>query len=229
MRGTPTIESANKAKARDHPRVCGEHAADGLAVLEAQGSSPRMRGTRCSVITRNGSTGIIPAYAGNTLRWTRYHCRRRDHPRVCGEHFFRSFVDEWGGGSSPRMRGTHGRRRIHVRRNGIIPAYAGNTPRLSNGGMEQRDHPRVCGEHSEGKIGAFRLLGSSPRMRGTLHSQGQRREEPGIIPAYAGNTLHHMVAARVGRDHPRVCGEHLVVVVLGEYSVGSSPRMRGTR
>ena len=229
MRGTPTIESANKAKARDHPRVCGEHAADGLAVLEAQGSSPRMRGTRCSVITRNGSTGIIPAYAGNTLRWTRYHCRRRDHPRVCGEHFFRSFVDEWGGdhprvcgehmgaaestsggmGSSPRMRGTLLDSRTAGWNNGIIPAYAGNTPKERSVPSVSWDHPRVCGEHYTAKGNDGRNLGSSPRMRGTRCITWSPLGSAGIIPAYAGNTM--------------------TSAAMGNEAAGSSPRMRGTR
>ena len=31
------------------------------------------------------------------------------------------------------------------------------------------------------------------------------------------------------RDHPRVCGEHLVFAAVALSTVGSSPRMRGTR
>ena len=127
------------------------------------------------------------------------------------------------------MRGTHGRRRIHVRRNGIIPAYAGNTPRLSNGGMEQRDHPRVCGEHYTAKGNDGRNLGSSPRMRGTRCITWSPLGSAGIIPAYAGNTwsLHQ---SKTGlRDHPRVCGEHVRQYGRMHIERGSSPRMRGTQ
>ena len=49
----------------------------------------------------------------------------------------------------------------------------------------------------------------------------------GIIPAYAGNTNFGMPFSFARRDHPRVCGEHLVFVVV-VVVVGSSPRMRGT-
>ena len=51
----------------DHPRVCGEHCVRAPFSKPVPGSSPRMRGTqRLAVHVRDG-TGIIPAYAGNTL------------------------------------------------------------------------------------------------------------------------------------------------------------------
>ena len=37
-------------------------------IRTAQGSSPRMRGTHCDDYGYRGEDGIIPAYAGNTLR-----------------------------------------------------------------------------------------------------------------------------------------------------------------
>ena len=51
----------------------------------------------------------------------------------------------------------------------------------------------------------------------------------GIIPAYAGNTFRGLTMNCVRRDHPRVCGEHVVSDVLFAVDSGSSPRMRGTR
>ena len=53
----------------DHPRVCGEHRRQRLHAHRARlGSSPRMRGTPIPMWLSNGEHGIIPAYAGNTLR-----------------------------------------------------------------------------------------------------------------------------------------------------------------
>ena len=51
---------------RDHPRVCGEHTASTQVLRRSLGSSPRMRGTLLRVRAERQSTGIIPAYAGNT-------------------------------------------------------------------------------------------------------------------------------------------------------------------
>ena len=66
------------------------------------------------------------------------------------------------------MRGTHQIFR-HVRgKIGIIPAYAGNTRYIRRASRQDRDHPRVCGEHVVGMMGSGKSMGSSPRMRGTL-------------------------------------------------------------
>ena len=53
---------------RDHPRVCGEHEVSEHLLGHLQGSSPRMRGTRDTLAIPLMFGGIIPAYAGNTLR-----------------------------------------------------------------------------------------------------------------------------------------------------------------
>ena len=90
----------------DHPRVCGEHSTLGSGWLSAVGSSPRMRGTRLKGHVHDNTQGISPANAGNTPSPQHIRERRRDHPRVCGEHSTHTF--SWGHnrGSSPRMRGT---------------------------------------------------------------------------------------------------------------------------
>ena len=152
-------------------------------------------------------------------------------------------------GSSPRMRGTPIACRILSAPAGIIPAYAGNTARYRNLRKLYWDHPRVCGEHRQHGLHGRHQSGSSPRMRGTLNYPSGDAEAAGIIPAYAGNTSiehrkrrwnwdhprvcgEHTPSARsspLPRDHPRVCGEHMVSRSLAMASLGSSPRMRGTR
>ena len=57
-----------ESSARDHPRVCGEHMYEADVMKPSPGSSPRMRGTLVLNISLFLSTGIIPAYAGNTSR-----------------------------------------------------------------------------------------------------------------------------------------------------------------
>ena len=71
---------------RDHPRVCGEHGSAAKFVGYCLGSSPRMRGTRFVSDASNFLTGIIPAYAGNTVVYFGFELCCGDHPRVCGEH-----------------------------------------------------------------------------------------------------------------------------------------------
>ena len=53
---------------RDHPRVCGEHNRTRRDFRVYEGSSPRMRGTHITFPLNINTFGIIPAYAGNTLR-----------------------------------------------------------------------------------------------------------------------------------------------------------------
>ena len=70
-------------------------------------------------------------------------------------------------------------------------------------------------------------LGSSPRMRGARTVLLYLLEEGRIIPAYAGSTGERGHAFQEQGDHPRVCGEHLLVGGLTAMTGGSSPRMRG--
>ena len=51
--------------------------------------------------------------------------------------------------------------------------------------------------------------GSSPHARGTLEQRVAADAGHGIIPACAGNTVGLGAVAIIGRDHPRMRGEHL--------------------
>ena len=197
-------------RSRDHPRVCGEHDIAWCSLRRSAGSSPRMRGTpgfRRATFTR---TRIIPAYAGNTPFGLSSARNVRDHPRVCGEHRALTFDWDRHRGSSPRMRGTPNVQPVFREIRGIIPAYAGNTYAATSTGVACGDHPRVCGEHPTSSRSRCSRMGSSPRMRGTQSHQKLRGRQDGIIPAYAGNTQQTCSFLRPRRDHPRVCGEHLL-------------------
>ena len=132
-------------------------------------------------------------------------------------------------GSSPRMRGTPGRRRRENRRLRFIPAHAGNTAADQLRAHRRAVHPRACGEHSRDRAPVLSVDGSSPRMRGTRPRSDAEREARRFIPAHAGNTLDP--ARRLGSDpvHPRACGEHASTSICSMTLSGSSPRMRGTR
>ena len=72
----------------------------------------------------------------------------RDHPRVCGEHYSWPYGVDLSEGSSPRMRGALIPAERMCRIIGIIPAYAGSTSNHAVLNRFNKDHPRVCGEHS---------------------------------------------------------------------------------
>ena len=65
-------------------------------------------------------------------------------------------------------------------------------------------------------------------MRGTLWVVRGRADRTGIIPAHAGNTDSVSSPMREAWDHPRACGEHLLMMSASCFRQGSSPRMRGT-
>ena len=59
-------------------------------------------------------------------------------------------------------------------------------------------------------------------VRGQLAVGGRR-----IIPADAGSTATGSRTGRNAGDHPRGCGEHIVLASSSVFGSGSSPRMRG--
>ena len=125
---TSSSDSARRS-AGDHPRICGEHPPRNLRHTFGTGSSPHMRGTRRC----NRRTRTIPV----------------DHPRICGEHAHERGFGDATVGSSPHMRGTPYAIDFVHEITGIIPAYAGNTEDLYLTRRQNRDHPRICGEHTK--------------------------------------------------------------------------------
>ena len=214
---------------RAHPHVCGEHKLTTQEILERQGSSPRMRGTRAPTGHAAHATGLIPTYAGNTRRSGALWCGAWAHPHVCGEHVPLQERRVSDPGSSPRMRGTHGDGETFSDEKGLIPTYAGNTSVPVSRRCMTRAHPHLCGEHAETAKTARMTRGSSPRMRGTPQYLGLGDALLGLIPTYAGNTQELQAIVVLLRAHPHVCGEHGVEVISTPLDGGSSPRMRGTQ
>ena len=64
-RPTPTASSPR----RDHPRIRGEHSTPFAASCAVVGSSPHTRGARAAADGAPRGEGIIPAYAGSTLKY----------------------------------------------------------------------------------------------------------------------------------------------------------------
>ncbi len=64
-------------------------------------------------------------------------------------------------------------------------------------------------------------------MRGALGHGRWTEGRQGITPAYAGSTGLTVTSRQRERDHPRVCGEHLIYFAFQAVVPGSPPRMRG--
>ena len=150
----------------DHPRACGANAWDGTSAPPDFGSSPRVRGKLHRFPLRSFRVRIIPARAGQTDAYRIDDYEHPDHPRACGANDITHINGSTFIGSSPRVRGKHGRALVrreraagssprvrgkrmgwHVRaaRFWIIPARAGQTPSVSAALIPRPDHPRACG------------------------------------------------------------------------------------
>ena len=64
-------------------------------------------------------------------------------------------------------------------------------------------------------------------MRGKVTIAGYEVDVKGITPAYAGKSRREQCPLGAGLDHPRVCGEKIVLVIVFCSLMGSPPRMRG--
>ena len=211
-----------------HPRVCGEQRIGPLSAHNDTGSSPRVRGTVAGFQALVDTVRFIPACAGNSPGACSGRWSGPVHPRVCGEQMQLIMKAGSNDGSSPRVRGTGNQEggKNHIRR--FIPACAGNRPSSLPANGSGSVHPRVCGEQRNPCLPAIPHNGSSPRVRGTVHTLPCKIPGHRFIPACAGNSQQSRDHGQVGPVHPRVCGEQDYYSTLQPPQTGSSPRVRGT-
>ena len=88
--GSTAARASHRAPTTDHPRIRGEHTAALIGPAVAGGSSPHTRGALASAAAGAGAAGIIPAYAGSTKTRSPGFMSARDHPRIRGEHTWKS-------------------------------------------------------------------------------------------------------------------------------------------
>ena len=212
-----------------HPRSRGEHAFNNRSKSPSSGSSPLARGTLKRTHIATAAVGLIPARAGNTRLFLSLPRNPRAHPRSRGEHRRRKVAAASSSGSSPLARGTRIPRRRLVRRQGLIPARAGNTAQFARKGTTRGAHPRSRGEHPSAGGRVLQVKGSSPLARGTPGSTAGGQPAGGLIPARAGNTRRIPHSISRSRAHPRSRGEHVAPASALTHRGGSSPLARGTR
>ena len=171
------------------PACAGSTQSPSHAPLWGWGSSPHARGAQQPQGGRVRREGIIPACAGSTGDPEDAKIRRRDHPRMRGEHFWPVVFHALHAGSSPHARGALGQPPTGAAYAGIIPACAGSTSASRFCATASRDHPRMRGEHSGTNAKTSARMGSSPHARGAHRVERVLVERDGIIPACAGSTL----------------------------------------
>ena len=126
------------------------------------------------------------------------------------------------------MRGTAVSGKADTHNCRITPAHAGNRWHNRQRAAINQDHPRSCGEQSSSMVGSPPPVGSPPLMRGTVAYTAVPTSHFGITPAHAGNSGQNVLDKSFKQDHPRSCGEQILIAILMLVILGSPPLMRGT-
>ena len=131
-------------------------------------------------------------------------------------------------GRSPRMRGSRSSGKVVDVRRRSIPAHAGKPRSASAAGAYPWVDPRACGEAVPPVSAKDRLMGRSPRMRGSQPRRQRKRLRGGSIPAHAGKPPARFPQRPASRVDPRACGEAIWETRKVVVMAGRSPRMRGS-
>ena len=211
-----------------HPHACGEHISFAITISIAVGSSPRMWGTLYSLQYHSLSHRFIPTHVGNTSSSCLFFSLSSVHPHACGEHIIYLKPICQRNGSSPRMWGTQDLMCREFVTGRFIPTHVGNTAARERPQFRAPVHPHACGEHLLQDKLLLLVLGSSPRMWGTLRQPGHKPLSSRFIPTHVGNTSTVSLIVLFSTVHPHACGEHAVFDSSLHSVFGSSPRMWGT-
>ena len=109
----------------------------------------------------------------------------------------------------------------------ITPACAGKRYMLYFSHDFAWDHPRMCGEKPLGLAPAGWPSGSPPHVRGKGCDACTRSVYDGITPACAGKSKAGRLFKIMAWDHPRMCGEKVIISSIVAVIQGSPPHVRG--
>ncbi len=210
-----------------HPRLRGDHRTPDLLIANDKGSSPPARGPQWYALLWSFLTGLIPACAGTTWGAQRPAQFDRAHPRLRGDHTHSHGGGSGDEGSSPPARGPRFERGYALIGLRLIPACAGTTRARSRSFRWARAHPRLRGDHCRSRCCCLPGWGSSPPARGPHRVPVHRPWRTGLIPACAGTTAERFFIHAACPAHPRLRGDHAVMMPFSPRQLGSSPPARG--
>ena len=110
---------------------------------------------------------------------------------------------------------------------GITPAGAGKTLHQNPPPPSLGDHPRRCGENNLLTATYSENMGSPPQVRGKRKPKPHNPRTERITPAGAGKTVHKRSCSPPSKDHPRRCGENMMIFFKYMTDLGSPPQVRG--
>ena len=209
--------------------MCGATCSMRINPAGAEGLSPRVRGNPFQMPSFAGSSGPIPACAGQPHAACHPTAPHWAYPRVCGATGGLVCMGAGGLGLSPRVRGNLNSPLRSVFCGGPIPACAGQPAMPLASRSITRAYPRVCGATVPWALPLLFLRGLSPRVRGNRNSRNELIRYPRPIPACAGQPLKDCLFNHRFGAYPRVCGATESREARRFAAGGLSPRVRGNR
>ena len=200
---------------RVYPRVCGGTGILDDPVERSSGLSPRVRGNLEDECDYCGSTGSIPACAGEPTPLSTTSPYNGVYPRVCGGTRHIDGIHLHHENLSPRVRGNPVSVLCTSPTTGSIPACAGEPRILRAAALRLRVYPRVCGGTRPFSSAIVCGDGLSPRVRGNLSAALQMVVCRGSIPACAGEPRERDGRQPLWGVYPRVCGGTRLVPQAG--------------
>ncbi len=193
------------------------------------GLSPHVRGNPTAMRRGRLTTGSIPACAGEPRCPSPSTTPRRVYPRMCGGTVAIGVFAVAAQGLSPHVRGNLRDATALRRREGSIPACAGE-PASCRGVMSSvRVYPRMCGGTLTPSNACADPWGLSPHVQGNRSRGRLRATATRSIPACAGEPTWRISASPIPRVYPRMCGGTRPERTGRSAHRGLSPHVRGNR
>ena len=211
-----------------HPHACGERMALPPATKHISGSSPRLWGTVTYAEVGEITDRFIPTPVGNGSPRAIGFISVTVHPHACGERGLPNSLFLGFCGSSPRLWGTdqYSCHRQWIPR--FIPTPVGNGCKDLIFRCADAVHPHACGERPAASVAVAPVVGSSPRLWGTVSAARHINECRRFIPTPVGNGSSLATQSSLWAVHPHACGERALDVAHSKKIHGSSPRLWGT-
>ena len=184
--GEPASRRHRHYRTGVYPRVGGGAWLDRSDDRQAEGLSPRGRGSPEGVVVTFKMDGSIPAWAGEPQISASVASLSRVYPRVGGGAIDKAPANTRVEGLSPRGRGSLSRPSGPFVVSGSIPAWAGEPSASRQSESLQRVYPRVGGGALPAADRHGRSRGLSPRGRGSRERTRSSGPRHGSIPAWAG-------------------------------------------
>ncbi len=184
--GEPLRLASGPPSGRVYPRVCGGTSPPAGSTFASKGLSPRVRGNPLLYPVEALPHRSIPACAGEPETSCVQQGLLQVYPRVCGGTNWVPIGAPVLRGLSPRVRGNPPYLAVEVRRDGSIPACAGEPCRPRAPPPRAGVYPRVCGGTSFTCTTPAEGTGLSPRVRGNPRTAKVATGNDGSIPACAG-------------------------------------------